>query len=383
MKLLVIPSLFLAIATGLLAQSPGIRFGGSKEDRGIEIKQTSDNHLVMVGFTWSFPEKSDVYVVKTDLKGNKVWETGIGSAANDYGFDIEETPTGDFLLTGWTDGFETGVDVMLMQISKDGKKLWQKNIPYPGDERAFSLEPVGNNEYIITGQTKNRTTKNYDGLVMRIKADGMVVWQKQVGGDTYDRLFYCKETNEGNILLVGIVRADSTAENSGWVVLLDGKGRELRSQKLSTIRNTTPHGVLKSGSDFLLVGYAQTDSTQNQRSPYVSKLDAKANQLWERTVNENASSTHTLSGAINASGQLMLTGYTKPIQAAEWQGVVYTLTPDAKLIDKREFGGAASDLPYTIRAIDSGVAIVGQTFSYGATEGDLWLILMDESGSFR
>ena len=46
-------------------------FGGSKYERGVSVKETSDGLYIAVGSTTSFGSGSwDVYVIVTDSKGN-------------------------------------------------------------------------------------------------------------------------------------------------------------------------------------------------------------------------------------------------------------------------------------------------------------------------
>jgi hypothetical protein len=376
--------LLLTLSFHVHAQEPiGFMYGGLKEDRGIAILKTSDNYLMMVGFSWSFSARSDVYVVKTDLNGRKVWEKNFGTASDDFGFDIRETRGGDFLIVGWSGGYGASVNIVLTKITKEGELLWTKDLPYPGDERAFSLEPTRDGHFIITGQTKDRITKNYDGLVTKIDDEGKILWQKKFGGDSYDRLFFSTETIQNDLFLIGISRTDSTTANKGWVLLIDKDGNELKSVILDSISNTTPHGVFAiSDNELMVIGYAQTGTEPAQRSIYLASLDAKANVRWERTTSEHNSSNHGISGAYTSSGEIVITGYTKPLTSATWQGVVYKFDKEAVLLWRKEFGGTASDMPYTIIEVARDrLALTGQTFSFGAGNGDLWLVLLDDQGA--
>ncbi|MGZ4848352.1 MAG: hypothetical protein ACXVIG_01345 [Halobacteriota archaeon] len=59
-------------------------YGGSKVELGRSVKQTVDGGYVVTGWTTSSGAgMCDVYFLKTDADGNKVWEQTYGRADSD------------------------------------------------------------------------------------------------------------------------------------------------------------------------------------------------------------------------------------------------------------------------------------------------------------
>ena len=60
------------------------------------------------------------------------------------------------------------------------------------------------------------------------------------------------------------------------------------------------------------------------------------------------------------------------------------ISSDEKLRWDKTFGGSSDDyLRYLIQTDDGGYVIAGITFSFGAGEGDFWIIKLDEKGNLE
>ncbi len=95
-------------------------FGGGNNDNGESIILTSDDHLVIVGKSEVNFGDNDIYVIKTDLDGNLVWEQVIQRADSDErASDVTETTDGGYLVTASTD--ELGTDrVYVIKLDANG-----------------------------------------------------------------------------------------------------------------------------------------------------------------------------------------------------------------------------------------------------------------------
>ncbi len=96
--------------------------GGVGNDVGYSIIQTADGGYAIAGQTFSFGTGSwDVYVVKLNAQGNLQWTRTIGGTNDDIGYSIIQTTDGGYAITGYTTSFGTGSnDVYVIKLDAAG-----------------------------------------------------------------------------------------------------------------------------------------------------------------------------------------------------------------------------------------------------------------------
>ncbi|MCW3135441.1 MAG: hypothetical protein N2V77_00645, partial [Canidatus Methanoxibalbensis ujae] len=78
-------------------------FGGSSLDWGNSVQQTSDGGYVIAGETYSYGAGGDdVWLIKTDLYGNKEGDKTFGGSHEDYGWSVQQTSDGGYIIAGET-----------------------------------------------------------------------------------------------------------------------------------------------------------------------------------------------------------------------------------------------------------------------------------------
>lgn len=97
--------------------------GGESTDFPRFINQTSDGGYIFGGASFSFanPLGQDMYVVRVDINGNKIWSKDIGTLSTDNATGSIETPDGGFIISGSTDSSSTFMQQpYFIKLSKSG-----------------------------------------------------------------------------------------------------------------------------------------------------------------------------------------------------------------------------------------------------------------------
>lgn len=109
------------------------QFGGRSYDKASSILNTDDGYLI-IGSTSSYGKGNyDMFVIKTDKKGKKLWQNTYGDFYNEYGYSAEKVDAG-YVIKGTKQDCENNTDinrkctsnVWFVSIDENGKELSNK-----------------------------------------------------------------------------------------------------------------------------------------------------------------------------------------------------------------------------------------------------------------
>ena len=152
-------------------------FGGEDIDEGFSVQQTTDGGYIIVGDTESYGAGDyDVYLAKTDASGNKVWQKTFGGEGADVGYSAHQTTDGGYIIAGTIGiyGFYGyflyyDLNVYLVKTDASGNKVWQKTFGGEVVDVGYSAQQTSDGGYIIAGDTYSYGAGDYD--VYFIKTD--------------------------------------------------------------------------------------------------------------------------------------------------------------------------------------------------------------------
>ncbi len=170
-------------------------YGGPATDSFEGVVPSGDDGFVAVGFSSSFRSDRDVYVLKIDGDGHKVWEKTYGTSEQDWAEDIVPSPGGGFLVVGNTESIDYDSSYLyVLRIDESGEKIWERNYAYEDQNYAHGVARSGNG-YIIGGETGRWTEQDeprtlfnssiLSGKTYLLKIDdrGDVAWERTYDGD--------------------------------------------------------------------------------------------------------------------------------------------------------------------------------------------------------
>jgi len=332
-------------------------FGGSSSEEGYSVVETSDGGLVVTGYTRSFGDWYQVYLLKTDSTGNLLWEKNFGGSSGDYGYGVIETADGGLVVTGYTDSFGNNSQLYLLKTDSNGNLLWEKNFGGSNYDYGRSVVETADGGLVVTGYT------NSGNQVYLLKTDstGNLVWEKNFGGTDYDYGYSVVETADGGLVVTGETYSSG---NSLQVYLLktDSTGNLLWEKNFGGTSSDYGYSVVETADGGLVVT-GETYSFGNSYQVYLLKTDSNGNLLWEKNFG-GSSSDYGRSVVETADSGLVITGYTQSFGNNEQ---VYLLKTDStgNLLWEENFGGTSDDYGRSvIETSDGGLVVTGYTNSY-------------------
>lgn len=201
-------------------------FGGSDNDIGRYVQQTSDNGYLITGLTESFGVGSyDCYVVKTDSSGNLLWTRTFGGNGFDLGSSICETVEGEYFIVGTINAYspDSG-DVYIIKIDNNGDSLWAMTIGGSGNEGGNSIQRTSDDNYIITGSTSSMGAGELDVYLIKLISD-----QSNIENVEYKSCFNIGNNYPNPFNSQTQIRLQLSSLNPVDIGLYDLLGRKLQS----------------------------------------------------------------------------------------------------------------------------------------------------------
>jgi len=128
-------------------------YGGDNSDYAHFVQQTSDNGYVIAGSTYSSSTAFDVWLIKTDSSGNMQWNKTYGGALDEEAYAVQQTSDGGYIIAGFTDSFSDNRDVWLIKTDSSGNTEWNQTYGGAEKDEAYSVQQTNGNGYIIAGTT--------------------------------------------------------------------------------------------------------------------------------------------------------------------------------------------------------------------------------------
>ncbi len=126
------------------------------ERYGTSVEQTTSEDYVVLGYKRSNPgEDFDIWLVKTDRNGTKLWEKNHTGNKDDRGWNLEETRDGGFIIVGSTNSFGKGHQIWLLKTNSNG------NITESNNDQSLNKTLIGKGRHSYQLELKNGTITGY------------------------------------------------------------------------------------------------------------------------------------------------------------------------------------------------------------------------------
>ena len=318
--------------TLLFAQVPETEwmktFGGSGTESSSQMAENTDGDYFFACSSTSPPSEErtapkkgsrDMWVVKTDKAGNKIWDKAYGgglitvtgmAATNDGGIIIgaNTQTSGTGIGFDKTDTTRGGIDVWLIKIDRNGNKVWDKTLG--GSENDFLGEiivaPDGNILVAINTSSPvsgDKTVSGFGGTdcwVVKLNSSGQKIWDKGFGGSGGDSFYTGLVDKEGNYMfggtsfspVSGTKTEPSRGGNDGWLIKTDANGNKIWDKTLGGDLTDYIQTMAETSDGDYVLGIVSPSSISGDKTTdrwggddcWLVKVNSTGNVIWQKTL---------------------------------------------------------------------------------------------------
>ncbi len=239
-------------------------YGGEDDDRGYDMIQLEDEGFALIGYSKSEDGDAssnqgqhDNWLLRTDNRGNLLWEKSFGFLGHDHAYSIIKTSDGGIFFNGFLDVTASegegnfnkqsnskkkhGVgEFWCHKLDQHGNLQWSRYYGGKSNDRSYDAIETKDGDFLIVGTSESQDVDieyprgGYDIWVIKIDSMGSLIWEKSVGGSGYDGAEAVIENRQGDYVVLG----QSFSQ--------DGDFKKGKGSSDIVIVTLTPEGIVKS-----------------------------------------------------------------------------------------------------------------------------------------
>lgn len=355
-------------------------YGSTKNEMGFCVHQTFDKGYILCGVVSQDSTNADIYLVKTDSLGDTLWIKTYGGPLNEFAESVQQTRDSGFVIAGTTYSYGQGQgDVFVIKTNGRGDTSWTRTYGGSSDELGQYIEQTRDEGYIIAGHTDTFGPRG-DFYLIKTTPAGDTVWTRTFGGIKHDHGYCVQQTADTGYIIVG--HSLSFNPSGGYyAVKTNSHGDTLWTRGYGGSVNSycwfgrqTPDG-----------GYIMTGSTDcfgaGGTDAWVVKTNALGDTLWTKTYGGSGSDWFNCV-QLTADGGYILAGTTTSFGADSADVYLVRIDASGDTLWTKTFGGAHDDEgTFVSLTADGGYVISGTTKSFGKGGTDTYLIKTDKNGN--
>lgn len=387
-------------------------FGGSGDDTAQAIVATSDGGYAVLGFSNSIDgdltdkttEVNDYWLLKLDADGNLEWNKTYGGSKDDRGQSLVQTSDGGYAITGYAmsddgdgsnnEGFH---DNWILKLDASGAIEWEKSFGFSGHDHSYDILQTDDNGFFFVGflditsaRADGNTEKGNTSLTAhgvgefwgtKIDPKGHLQWRGYFGGTNNDRAHAVVQADDGGFVLSGFTESDDydVSDTRGsydfWVVKVDRNGNLLWERSFGgtgieisqDITKTDDGGYVVAGHTFS----SNTDISKNngESDMWLVKTDSTGNLVWEKSYGGTGfEAAHAVS--FSKDGGFIIVGNSRSsdmdVDANAGENDMWAVKTDRNgdIVWQKTFGGSGLDFGFDVLETENGnIVLVGETAS--------------------
>ncbi|MEA2176752.1 MAG: hypothetical protein QOG77_49, partial [Solirubrobacteraceae bacterium] len=269
----------------------------------------------------------DLVLVKDSPSGARLWTRELGSARTERAYGVAIDAAGNSVVTGYTSGDLDGShagnttdDVFVVKFDPAGNRLWLRQFGVAGvADRGYAVATDSGSNIYVTGYTRGNLAAvnvgDKDIYIAKLDAAGTQLWLQQFGSAGEDKAWGIVATSDG-IRLGGMTSgALGTAAGAldGWVARYDAAGNRGWLQQFGTAANEEVWGLTADAAgNTYVAAYSAGDfdgPLAGDKDIVAARFDPAGTMTWADQLGTDLNDKGA-AVALDGAGNLYLAGFS-------------------------------------------------------------------------
>ena len=217
---------FLVFVTGLQAQSIfSNTYGGNGYDTGNDVIQIDSDSSFYITGSSSSPDDapSQALLLHVDQFGGFIASYFFGGTRSDIGVRVMHKPGVGFWIAGYSNSFSAdgNFDFYLIKLNEQYEVIWEKTYGSSNWERLYDAILLPDEGLVLVGDVEGAGHDGKDAYVVRVDADGEVLWEEHFQGAQDDVAYTCTLFDNSTLLIGGVW---GETQSNAWLAKFDFNG---------------------------------------------------------------------------------------------------------------------------------------------------------------
>lgn len=254
----------------------------------------------------------------------------------------------------------------------------------------YGLDATDDGGLVFTAESIFNGQGGYDFWVVRLAADGTLVWERGIGGSSGDYAKKVRQTSNGQFIVAGESYSYHTGGSycDAWIIQFNDAGAVAWQHTYGGTGTDSIMDIVETFDDqndstgYIAAGYTNSFGAGG-RDYWVMKLDPQGGIEWQKTYGAGGDEFGR-SIQSTPDGGFIVVGDTQSFGAGSRDIWLLKLSASGAVEWEKTFGGASSEIPYSVQAAPGGGYVIGAStasFVAGAEDdGDYWVVKLGNAG---
>lgn len=267
----------LALTNEILAQQPfnTVFFDYNYSSRANDLVLVGDSVYYIAG-----QYEQNGLLVKTDTLCNLRWSLQYASGSNTIFNNLIWCSDGNMAITGRTASSEA----LIMKVDTEGDTLWTRALNMGSFTELFTISQTSDSGFVVCGYNYNSESQM---IVAKTDKLGMLLWSNTYTlGNNANYAYSAKEDADGNIVVAAFYENYPPYETSALVLKLKADGSMIWAKKY----NPATYSFARA-CDVVIVEDGYVFSADFDQTISLFKTDTAGNFLWNHLQNAHVNSS--------------------------------------------------------------------------------------------